>query len=209
MCHLVDLVASHCGVINQWHIIFICLQALKKRKPSDWIVSFKTVNMHPKQRVKFSDWLIKISFVLQTTDAAFKTKLYCATIFDAMTAFWKACMPDLIQEVVYAINQLFAGCLPDEYVFGCKHHLMELTKFVPIDKMKQLRVVCMASKREPSLITMRNEYLISQAASVEVIANNQRPKESELLSVQMMPKTLLNTAIQKDPPDQQAREKLS
>ena len=85
---------------------------------------------------------------------------------------------------------------------------MELTKFVPLDKMKQLRVAYMASKRDPSLITIINEDVLAHSTAAEVTANNQRPKESQLLSFQMMPKTLLNPAIQKDPPDQQAQEKL-
>ena len=32
-----DLVASHCGAINQWKLIVICFQALKKVKSSNWI----------------------------------------------------------------------------------------------------------------------------------------------------------------------------
>ena len=108
----------------------------------------------------------------------------------------------------YAINQLVDGCLPDKYVFGCKRHLMELTKFVPLDKMKQLFVAYMASKRGPSLITMRNKDIISKVLAAGVTCNNQRPKESELIYFQMMLKTLLNPAIQIYPPDQQAQEKL-
>ena len=81
MRSMVDLVASHCGVINQWQLILIFLQALNKGKPIYWIFSLKTFNMHPKHRVKFSDWLIKISCVLQTINAAFKTELERETIF--------------------------------------------------------------------------------------------------------------------------------
>ena len=138
---LVDLLESHCGVINQWHIIVIFLQTFKKGKPIDWIVSFKTVNMHPKPRVKFPGWLLKTSSVLQTTDAAFKTELECATILYTIPAFWKSWTPDLRQEVVYEMNKIIPGCLPEKYVFGCKRHLMELTKIVPLDKMNQ---VCVA-----------------------------------------------------------------
>ena len=164
--------------------------------------------MHPKHQVKFSNWLIKISSILRTTDAAFKTELECATIFYAISEFWKTWTPDLRQEFVYAINQLVAGCLPNEYVFGCKRHLMELTNFFPLDKMKRLRVAYMASKRYPRFITMSNEDVLAHAEATEVTDNNQRPKESELLSSKIIQKTLLDPAIQKDPPDQQAREKL-
>ena len=65
-----------------------------------------------------------------------------------------------------------------------------------------------ASKRDPSLIKMRNKDVLAQAASDEVTSNNQRPKESELLSFKMMPKMLINPAIYKYPLDQQVREKL-
>ena len=145
-----DLVESHCVVINQWHLIFICLQAFKKGKPSDWIISFKTVNMHPKNRFKFPGWIIKISSVLQTTDAAFKTELECATTLYTMPAFWKSWTPDLRQEVFYVINKIVSGSLPDKYVFGCKRYLMELTKFILLDKMNELCVAYMASKRNPT-----------------------------------------------------------
>ena len=70
--------------------------------------------------------------------------------------------------------------------------------------MKQLHMAHMAYKRDPSLIAISNEDVLAQLAAAEVTANNQRPKESELLSFQMMPNTLLNPAIQNDPPDQQA-----
>ena len=135
-------------------------------------MSFKTINIHPKHRVKFSNWLIRTSSVLQTTDAAFNAELECATIFYAIPEFWKTWTPDLRQEVVYATNRLFAGCLPDEYVFGFKRHLMELTKFVRLDKMKQLHVAYMASKRDPSLIKMSNEDMLAHAAAAEVTDNN-------------------------------------
>ena len=53
---------------------------------------------------------------------------------------------------------------------------MELTKFVPLDKIKKPRVAYMVSNRDPSLITMSNEDVIDQVASAEVAYNNQRPK---------------------------------
>ena len=106
------------------------------------------------------------------------------------------------------MNKIIPGCLPDKYVFGCKRYLMELTKFVPLDKMNQVCVAQMESKRKPSLITMSSEDVLVQAISAEVTANNQRPKESDLISFQIMLKTLLDPAIQKYPPDQQAQEKL-
>ena len=49
---------------------------------------------------------------------------------------------------------------------------MELTKFVRLDKMKQLSVAYMASKRDPSLIKMSNEDMLAHAAAAEVTDNN-------------------------------------
>ena len=45
---LVDLVASHCRVINQWQLIVICLQAPKKKKPKDWIFVIQDNQHTPK-----------------------------------------------------------------------------------------------------------------------------------------------------------------
>ena len=66
----------------------------------------------------------------------------------------------------------------------------------------------MASKRDPILVTMSNEYVLAYAEGAEVTANNKWPKEIKLLSFQMTTKPLLDPAIHKYPPDQQAREKL-
>jgi hypothetical protein len=57
---LVDLVAKHVGVIHQFQLIAIMVQALKnaimvqalkKGQPEDWINSFISINMHPKHRL--------------------------------------------------------------------------------------------------------------------------------------------------------------
>ena len=53
----------------------------------------------------------------------------------------------------------------------------------------------MASKRDPILVTMSNEYVLAYAEGAEVTANNKWPKEIKLLSFQMMTKPLLDPAI--------------
>ena len=85
---------------------------------------------------------------------------------------------------------------------------MELTKFVPLDKIKKPRVAYMVSNRDPSLITMSNEDVLAHTEAAKFTAINQRPKESDFIYFKMMPKTLLGPAIQKDPPDQKRREEL-
>ena len=54
------------------------------------------------------------------------------------------------------------------------------------------------------MITMSNEDVLDQAAVAEVTDNNQRPKDGEILYFQMILKVLLDFAIQKYPPNQQA-----
>jgi homoserine kinase len=83
-------VAKYAEVINQFQLIAIMVQALKEGRPEDWINSFISINMHPKQRLPFDAWLRKIASCPQTSDAAFKTELGYMTIFDAMPNFWKA-----------------------------------------------------------------------------------------------------------------------
>jgi hypothetical protein len=103
---LVDLVSKHCGVINQFQLIAIMIHALKKGQPEDWITSFISVNMHPKYRLPFGDWMQKIVSCIQTSDAAFKKELGSMTIFDAMPTFWKAWTPVMREEVVAKIDAL-------------------------------------------------------------------------------------------------------
>ena len=85
---------------------------------------------------------------------------------------------------------------------------MELTKFVPLDKIKKPRVAYMVSNRDPSLITMSNEDVLAHTEAAKFTAINQRPKEIDFIYFKMMPKTLLGSAIQKAPLYQQAQEKL-
>ena len=61
---LVDLVAKHVGVIHQFQLIAIMIQALKKGQPEDWIKAFISVNMHPKHCLPFDAWLRKIASCL-------------------------------------------------------------------------------------------------------------------------------------------------
>jgi hypothetical protein len=58
---LIDVVATHVGVINQFQLIAILVQALKKGQSEDWIKSFINANMHPKHHLPFEDWLCKIA----------------------------------------------------------------------------------------------------------------------------------------------------
>ena len=87
---LVDVVSRLHGVIDQFKLITSMVQALKNGDPQDWVRSFMSVNMHPKHRLPFEDWLRKIATCIQTSDAAFKKEVGSMTIFDAMPTFWKA-----------------------------------------------------------------------------------------------------------------------
>jgi hypothetical protein len=56
---LVDLVAKYCGVIDQFQLTAIMVQALNQGQPEDWINSFISVNMYPKHHLPFQDWLLR------------------------------------------------------------------------------------------------------------------------------------------------------
>ncbi|KAI2508458.1 hypothetical protein MHU86_5985 [Fragilaria crotonensis] len=81
-----DLIRPHIGVrLDQWYLISIAIEALKKIKASAWIESFKKVNLHPRHRVSFDVWLKKIDTKLSSGEFfASRTSL-----FDAMPAVWK------------------------------------------------------------------------------------------------------------------------
>ena len=52
-------------VIDQWHLIHVVLNALKRAKPSTWERSFHACNLDPETRVPFPEWCKKIESFLQ------------------------------------------------------------------------------------------------------------------------------------------------
>jgi hypothetical protein len=82
-----DLIRPHIGVRHdQWFLIDVAIEALKKIKASAWIESFKKINLHPVHRVPFDVWLKKIDSTLSGGEFfASRTSL-----FDAMPVMWKS-----------------------------------------------------------------------------------------------------------------------
>ena len=62
---LLDQIRFKLGVIDQWDLIGICCNALKKVSKDAWISSFKRVNLHPDYRVDSVEWLKRIDGSLQ------------------------------------------------------------------------------------------------------------------------------------------------
>jgi hypothetical protein len=66
-----DSICPHIGVRHdQWYLISIAIEALKKIKAAAWIESFTKVNLHPRHRVSFDVWLKKIDSTLSSGDAS-------------------------------------------------------------------------------------------------------------------------------------------
>ena len=81
-----DMVRPYIGVrLDQWFLIGIAIDALKRIKAAAWIESFTKVNLHPRYRVPFTVWLRKIDSKLSSGEFfASRTSL-----FGAMPAVWK------------------------------------------------------------------------------------------------------------------------
>ena len=69
---LLDQIRFKLGVIDQWDLIGICCNALKKVGKDAWISFFKRVNLlHPDYRVDFVEWLMGIDGSLQCGEGTF------------------------------------------------------------------------------------------------------------------------------------------
>ena len=144
-----DLIRPHIGVrLDQWYLITIAIEALKKIKPNAWIESFKKVNLHPQHdRVSFDDWLKKIDSKLSSGEFfASRTSL-----FDAMPAVWKNMSVQDRHDVVSVIDSFYRDKALDGKPIWTTSHVLRLVKYVPLGDVGKLRACYLAAKRDPSV----------------------------------------------------------
>ena len=97
------------GNIDHWKLIGILIVAINNLKSDVWIKSFKKVNLHPKFRVDYYEWLHRISSHITTGEAA-----YTRTnngMYDAMPALWKNLTIEHRQKVLSIITTAISNDL--------------------------------------------------------------------------------------------------
>ena len=75
--------------IDQWYLIAVAIRSQLKVDKQKWIDSFIKVNMHPKHRLPFDDWIKKLDQrgVLVTGEQFFEKR---KSLYDAMRKFFLA-----------------------------------------------------------------------------------------------------------------------
>ena len=143
-----DLIRPHIGVrLDQWYLITIAIEALKKIKPAAWVESFTKVNLHPRHRVPFDIWLKKIDGKLSSGEFfAQRTSL-----FDAMPAVWKNMSIDDRHAVVSVIDSFYKDATMEGKPVWTTMNVLRLGKYVPLGDVGKLRCCYLAAKRDPSV----------------------------------------------------------
>ena len=133
--------------LDQWFLIGIAINALKRIKAAAWIESFTKVNLHPRYRVPFTVWLRKIDSKLSSGEFfASQTSL-----FDAMPAMWKNMTVEDRHDVVSMIDGFYKDTASDGKPVWTTINVLRLVKYVPLADVGKLRCCYLAAKRDPSL----------------------------------------------------------
>ena len=146
-----DLIRPHIGVrLDQWFLIGVAIEALKKIKASAWIESFKKVNLHPVHRLPFDAWLKKIDSALSGGEFfAARTSL-----FDAMPVMWKSMSVENRHAVVSIIDSFYKDTALEGQPVWTTHNVLRLVKYVPLADVGKLRCCYLAAKQDPSVFVI-------------------------------------------------------
>jgi len=139
--------------IDQWYLIAIAIEALKKVGAEPWIQSFKKVNMHPKFRIPADQWLK----VLDTRGVLSAERFFDhrQTLYDAMPAVWKKLTPEERQDVCSIIRSIYNE--PGDTPVWTKDKVVRLAKYCPLEEVYKLRACYHASLTDPSVLVRTEE----------------------------------------------------
>lgn len=181
-----DLAHPKIGIMSQWQVIAVCLMAFKKVKPDTWISSFRHVNLHPCFRRSFHDWCEEIKDALHMGENFF---VDCSQgLFDAMPAVWKKLSPDIHLTLVNRIDVFHAEASPGQSSW-VKDTVLQLTKYVPLDQIPNIRACYMATKIDPSVVHRLEE---AQPHTEDLDEPSIEPDLAALNAFQLKPPSLMN-----------------
>ena len=200
-----NTVRGHLGCkMDQWYLIAVAVDALKKVGADPWIDSFKKVNMHPATRVSGEEWLK----ILDARGVLSAEKFFDkrTSLYDAMPAVWKKLQPEERHEVIAVIKQIYAKT-SDEPVWT-KANVVQLAKYAPVDEVYKLRACYHASLCDPSVICRVTEEhqdtaVVAEDAEehrqlVQLEADRDRRSVQERQEEQASPRALLQPRLQHD-----------
>jgi hypothetical protein len=157
-----DSIRPHIGVrLDQWYLITIAIEALKKIKPAVWVESFKKDNLHPQHRVTFDVWLKKIDSKL------FSGEFFASrnSLFDAMPAVWKNLSVEDRHAVVSVIDRFYKDKALDGRPIWTTKNVLRLVEYVALDDVKKLLYCYLAAKQDPSVFVFDDNSCRSHAGT--------------------------------------------
>ena len=125
---LLDMARSKIkGHIDQWQLIAILIVGIKNLPAKTWTSSFKSVNLHPKHRISFPEWCVKINDHLVTEEKAYvRTN---ETMYAAMPAYWKNMSVEQRQKIAQRIDTMKKEKDVDD-IWTSKPHLLRHAELV-------------------------------------------------------------------------------
>jgi len=148
--------------LSQWHLIKIAADAQVKIKKNTWINSFIKVNLHPKFRMPFVDWIKKLEAdgVMASGKQFYGDETY---LYDAMPAFWKRMKPDQREDLIQHIDTMLRKHHEANESPWNKDNIQGLVKFLPLEDIAKARACYYAAKKDDRVITttkaMHDEHL--------------------------------------------------
>jgi len=140
--------------MDQWHVIRCAMAAQAQVTAVSWINSFKRVNMHPKHRVSFNDWMKKLADRGILSEGGNKFYEERGSMLDAMPACWMRLSVEQRREVIDIIDRLFAQAKADGTpVIWTKEVIVELMKYVHKDDTLKLRACYLAWKKDDQVVS--------------------------------------------------------
>jgi hypothetical protein len=79
------------SIISGWDLILVGLAAVRELSPTSWVTSFMRVNLHPKFRVPFAEWCVKISSFIEGGQS-FKPETVVDE-YELLPPFWQGMLP--------------------------------------------------------------------------------------------------------------------
>jgi hypothetical protein len=155
--------------LNQYTIVAICLSVFKKIKKEVWIESFKKVNLHPKFRMNFNDWLKKIDSQIMTGEKFFKGR---TSLYDAMPTLWRNMSVHERLELIEMIDGFKEKETSTEGIWEKKENILDLLKYAPLDQIPRLRACYLTAKQDPAVIHQVIEECTTEDYDPEDICHN-------------------------------------
>ena len=121
-----------------------------------WTYSFVAVNLHPRHRMTFHDWIKKISPAVKTGEIAY-FRNHKGSYYYAMPSVWKNIYAPIQIEVMCIIESFFEEAPPGKSPW-IKEKKLSLV-FSPLEKIPWIKIYHMVAKEHPEVIDGRGRLI--------------------------------------------------